>query len=359
MRIQEAATQLGMTTRAIRFYEQKGLLSPQKNEQNGYRTFSETDLKRLRTIGSLRELDLTMEQIRSCIEDVEAGRIAELRPLLNAKRQEFAQQYAELKRLLRMLEHFNELEQQHEQIDSYRNEPTAIVSEIHRLGEQSRRYQQLRDNWQDRWHFNTQAQQYDEAVFWDTDALQVHANYDDILDRVCAEASPKQRERGLDLGIGTGNLSGRFVEAGASMTGVDQSEAMLERCQQKWPHIRLLQGNFLKLPLLDETFDFIVSTYALHHLTDDQKLIAFEEMNRLLLAGGRIVIADLMFENEEHRRTFIDHLQQNGNEAGIAAVHDEFFADRSRLVQWLHQNGYDVYVEQLNHLVHLIHAVKL
>lgn len=123
---------------------------------------------------------------------------------------------------------------------------------------------------------------------------------------------------------------------------------------RKYPAIRLLKGNLMAIPLADVAFDFIVSTYALHHLTDDQKEIAFEEMGRLLRPGGRIVIADLMFTDDEHRDAFLDELNARGDQASVEAVLDEYFADRSRLIRWLEQHRYEVRAEQLNHLLHLL-----
>lgn len=50
MNIKEAASRLGISARAIRFYEEKGLIQPAKQVSNGYRTYTENDIWRLQTI---------------------------------------------------------------------------------------------------------------------------------------------------------------------------------------------------------------------------------------------------------------------------------------------------------------------
>lgn len=61
MRILEAARRLGMTTRTIRYYEERGLIELNKQADNGYREVTENDLSVLQVIGMLRELDLSIE----------------------------------------------------------------------------------------------------------------------------------------------------------------------------------------------------------------------------------------------------------------------------------------------------------
>ena len=63
MTIKELEERTGMTRANIRFYESEGLLSPARRE-NGYRDYSEEDVKTLEKIKLLRELHLDIDTIR-------------------------------------------------------------------------------------------------------------------------------------------------------------------------------------------------------------------------------------------------------------------------------------------------------
>lgn len=64
MKINEIARRVGMTSKNIRFYEQEGLLTPQRDRENGYRNYSEADEDTLRRIKLMRKLGLPLEEIR-------------------------------------------------------------------------------------------------------------------------------------------------------------------------------------------------------------------------------------------------------------------------------------------------------
>ncbi|MGM9593673.1 MAG: MerR family transcriptional regulator [Candidatus Onthomonas sp.] len=65
MKINEVEALVGITKKNIRFYEAEGLLSPQRNRENGYRTYSDEDVAILRQIKLLRKLGLPLSEIRS------------------------------------------------------------------------------------------------------------------------------------------------------------------------------------------------------------------------------------------------------------------------------------------------------
>ena len=70
LRIQDVAAETGLTTRAIRYYEEIGLLEPAARSDGAYRLFDESDLERLRFIRSLRDdAGFSLAQIGQLLED--------------------------------------------------------------------------------------------------------------------------------------------------------------------------------------------------------------------------------------------------------------------------------------------------
>ncbi|WP_234029282.1 MerR family transcriptional regulator [Streptomyces sp. PsTaAH-124] len=76
MRIGDAAAAVGATPRALRFYEQRGLLSPPRRTAAGQRDYGPDDLAVLRTVRDLLALGLTVEDLRG---------IADRLPLLTGR----------------------------------------------------------------------------------------------------------------------------------------------------------------------------------------------------------------------------------------------------------------------------------
>ena len=68
MTVKELEERTGLSRANIRFYEQEGLLSPQRRD-NGYRDYSGEDLTTLLRIKLLRQLEIPLEEIRRLIRD--------------------------------------------------------------------------------------------------------------------------------------------------------------------------------------------------------------------------------------------------------------------------------------------------
>ena len=104
----------------------------------------------------------------------------------------------------------------------------------------------------------------------------------------------------LDLGLGTGVLAARLYGDGCRIWGVDFSENMLSAARAKMPEARLLCRDFSRgLPpeWEDERFDYVVCTYALHHLTDREKPALLRDALRHLAPGGSVLVGDVAFES--------------------------------------------------------------
>jgi DNA-binding transcriptional MerR regulator len=74
LRIHEAAAEVGLTPRSVRYYEEIGLLTPAARSEGDYRLYDDTDLERLRFIKGLRDdAGFSLAEIARLLED-EAAR---------------------------------------------------------------------------------------------------------------------------------------------------------------------------------------------------------------------------------------------------------------------------------------------
>lgn len=93
MRIREAAQAVGCTCRAIKFYEEKGLLPAVARQENGYRDYTQEDLRRLHEIQAYRKLGISVEDVHRLLD---GGDDALLHAILEKKRAELREQRQEL-----------------------------------------------------------------------------------------------------------------------------------------------------------------------------------------------------------------------------------------------------------------------
>ena len=64
LKINEVEALVGITNKNIRFYEEKGLLSPSRNSENGYRDYGEAEVSVLQRIKLMRKLGVPIDEIR-------------------------------------------------------------------------------------------------------------------------------------------------------------------------------------------------------------------------------------------------------------------------------------------------------
>ncbi|MFH9724818.1 MerR family transcriptional regulator [Streptomyces sp. NPDC017254] len=79
MRIGDAAAAAGTTPRALRYYEQRGLLPPPVRTPTGQRRYGPDDVARVRVVRELLALGLTIEDVRACVDRLPLLDVAALR----------------------------------------------------------------------------------------------------------------------------------------------------------------------------------------------------------------------------------------------------------------------------------------
>lgn len=177
--------------------------------------------------------------------------------------------------------------------------------------------------------FDLWADGYDKTVgISDKENTYPFAGYRDVLGSIFQAVMEKQNATVLDIGFGTGTLTTKLYEHGCSIYGQDFSSRMIELASVKMPGSHLYQGDFTKglaEPLRIQRYDFIVATYSLHHLTDEQKISFLHTLCGCLKENGKVLIGDVAFENR-------DQLDQCRQKAGDEWDDEEiyFVADKLR-----------------------------
>ena len=98
-------------------------------------------------------------------------------------------------------------------------------------------------------------------------------------------------DRVLDSCCGTGDLALADLNAGGRVTGVDFSEAMLERARRKSDAIEWLQADALDLPFADGSFEAATVGFGVRNLEDLEG--GLRELRRVLVPGGRVGILEI------------------------------------------------------------------
>jgi ubiquinone/menaquinone biosynthesis C-methylase UbiE len=105
-------------------------------------------------------------------------------------------------------------------------------------------------------------------------------------------------QRVLDLGCGTATLLLLLKERcpSADVVGVDGDPKVLAlaraKAEKQGVAIRFDEALATRLPYGDASFDRVLSSLVLHHLTRDEKLQALREVRRVLAPGASFHLAD-------------------------------------------------------------------
>ncbi|WP_321166525.1 MerR family transcriptional regulator [Paenibacillus sp. Soil766] len=118
MRISELSKLTGASIRSLRYYEAKGLIATQR-EENGYRVYNQMVVERVKTIQFYLSLGFTTEQIESflnCVMKNQESQCDDLLPLYTEKLQEIEKQMEMLQLLqLNLKDRISYIEEQRRQ----------------------------------------------------------------------------------------------------------------------------------------------------------------------------------------------------------------------------------------------------
>lgn len=140
----------------------------------------------------------------------------------------------------------------------------------------------------------------------------------------------------LDIACGTGIAAAPFAANGFPVTGVDASEAMLDKARAAIPDAKFVRGSAENLPFADAQFDVAISAQAFHWF---DRAKALEELQRVLRAGGIVAIwwKHLMAQDTvgEIRREVFESLGLEPPASGLTGGFREFYGSAGLMEQTL------------------------
>jgi demethylmenaquinone methyltransferase/2-methoxy-6-polyprenyl-1,4-benzoquinol methylase len=110
-----------------------------------------------------------------------------------------------------------------------------------------------------------------------------------VVQKLGALLPPEARV--VDVGCGTGDLSIELFEnTAAHVTGVDFCGPMLKLAKEKAPQLQFIEGDALRLPFAEASFDGLTTGFALRNFADVDR--GLRELLRVLKPNGYVAILE-------------------------------------------------------------------
>lgn len=164
--------------------------------------------------------------------------------------------------------------------------------------------------------FNARAITYDQHMLVN---LQLAKFYEEIARCFSFDI---QNPKLLDLGCGTGleleHLFAKFSDI--SVTGIDLSQEMLNVFNEKYSdkNIKIICGSYFTIDFGIDCYDSVISTYSLHHFTEEEKVTLYKKIFDSLVNGGIYIEGDYTCKTMEEQLLYIAENERLRNENGIS-----------------------------------------
>lgn len=149
---------------------------------------------------------------------------------------------------------------------------------------------------------------------------------------------PKEGERIIDLGCGTGDLTYEISRSGAEVTGIDLSEPMIVKARTKYPQLHFEVGDAEQLQVANPV-NAVFSNAALHWMKDAAQVV--QSVWSVLEPGGRFVAE---FGGKGNVEGIVKSITQVLKEVGINAdqLNPWYYPSLGEYAGLLEQQGFRV-----------------
>ncbi len=140
----------------------------------------------------------------------------------------------------------------------------------------------------------------------------------------------------LDLGCGTGKLSGELASAGAAVIGVDSSSEMVEKARSSHPALEFIVADATKLPFCNR-FDIIFSNAVFHWIPDQDALLS--SVLRALKPGGVLLCE---FGGERNTQRILGAFREEFQKLGHPFQNPFFYPSTGVYRKLLQSHGFEI-----------------
>jgi len=148
--------------------------------------------------------------------------------------------------------------------------------------------------------------------------------------------NPQGGERILDVGCGTGQLTSKIAESGASTLGIDNSVDMIGQARMNYPKLEFRLADITKFET-SEKFDAVFSNAALHWVTDAEAAVS--SIAAALKPGGRFVAE---FGGRGNIQKIVAALDNALKRRSLAVANTFFFPSPGEYAPLLEKYGLEV-----------------
>jgi len=151
----------------------------------------------------------------------------------------------------------------------------------------------------------------------------LYAPHPAAMQFVMSEVGEISGAKALDVASGTGAFAMALAPLFQSVVAFDLTKEMLARAEKESKekgitNIDFQQGDAVRMPFEDETFDIVTSRLAVHHFPDPHKQVG--EMVRVCKKGGRIVLSDIVADDDPAQHAEQDRLETLRDPSHTATV---------------------------------------
>ncbi|MBR0598313.1 MerR family transcriptional regulator [Sinanaerobacter chloroacetimidivorans] len=328
MNTKEVCKQLSVTPKMLRVYESLNLIRIERGENN-YRNYSIDDILQIQIIVTLRELGFSLKEIKSILDfkKTENDYLYHFYLQLKAIESKITELIKIKKKLNATINKF--LNNDREQIQMNANSFFANFK--------SDNESKLYDKIINRWNFDQMAVDYvnrfhkEDQVYFDTIMA--------LRNLIAKMPSGKSY---LDVGGGTCHIWSDF-RRDTNLTVIDNSLQMIFAAKKNIPWATFILEDIITLDKNKlNTYDVVVSSFTLHHISYEHQGNAIRNMIDLCKEKGMIIIFDKSYRNEAEKERIEKNLADQGKHEVLETIRSEFYLIEENITPFIHYLGYEI-----------------